>query len=99
MVISHSTIAAEALHCRVRNGNGCYFPAESPGKILKKYCIEKEQNCPNPEPENNGQDSRLISTGKLNTSLCVHIRPIKVVVFNLPLVPLARQGNLILEEA
>ena len=55
-------------------------------KFYKKYCIEKRQNLRVLRAINNGQDSRLISTGKLNTSLCVHIRPIKVVVFNLPLV-------------
>ena len=32
-----------------------------------------------------GQASRLISTGQLNTLLCLHLQPIEVVVFNLPL--------------
>ena len=105
VVVSHSTIAAEALHCRVRNGNGCYFLALSPGKNPRKKILHREKTeLTNSKPENNGQDARLISTGKLNTSLCVHIRPIKVVVFNLPLVPnlalrRAEKGNLILEEA
>jgi hypothetical protein len=31
-----------------------------------------------------GQVSRLISIGKLNTLLCLHLQPIEVVVFNLP---------------
>ena len=31
-----------------------------------------------------GQASRLISIGKLNTLLCLHLQPIEVVVFNLP---------------
>ena len=30
------------------------------------------------------QASRLISIGKLNTLLCLHLQPIEVVVFNLP---------------
>ncbi len=31
-----------------------------------------------------GQAARLISTGPLNTLLCLHARPIKVVVYNQP---------------
>ena len=45
------------------------------------------------------QATRLISTGQLKPSRALHLLPIKVVVFNLPLVRLATEGNLILEEA
>jgi hypothetical protein len=74
------------------------------GKKSQKVLHREKTELTNSESENNGQDARLISTGKLNTSLCVHTRPIKVVVFNLPLVPnpalrRAEKGNLILEEA
>ena len=47
----------------------------------------------------NDQAARQISTGQLNTLLCLHLQPINPVVFGVPLVPLARQGNLVLEEA
>ena len=48
----------------------------------------------------NDQASRLISTGQLNVSLRVHTQPIKVVVFNRPLVqPESWKGDLILGEA
>ena len=39
MANHHSTIAAKALHFRVRNGNGCYLLAMITGKI------RKERNC------------------------------------------------------
>ena len=45
-----------------------------------------------------GQDSRQISTGKLNFSRCLHLQPIKVVVYDQPLAPCG-EGDLILEEA
>ena len=45
-----------------------------------------------------GQASRPISTGKLNTLLCLHTRPINVVVYNGPLGDRS-QGYLILKEA
>ena len=45
-----------------------------------------------------GQASRPISTGKLNTLLCVHSRPINLVVFEGPSVSQValRKGDLIL---
>ena len=35
MAACHSTLAAEALHFRVRNGNGCYLLAMVTGKKVK----------------------------------------------------------------
>ena len=44
------------------------------------------------------QASRAISTGQLNISLCVHSRPINLVVFKGPLAS-EEEGDLILEGA
>ena len=43
--------------------------------------------------ENKGQASRLISSGKLNALRRLHIRPIEVVVFDLPSVLANQQGK------
>jgi hypothetical protein len=39
---SHSTIAAEALHFRVRYGNGCFFLALITGKIKREWPLVNE---------------------------------------------------------
>jgi len=46
-----------------------------------------------------GQTTRRISTGQLNALLRLHLRPIKVVVFNPPLVWPKPEGGLVLEMA
>jgi hypothetical protein len=38
----HSTLDAEALHCRVRNGNGCYLLAMITGKTVYRPKSEKD---------------------------------------------------------
>jgi len=42
------------------------------------------------------QASRLISTARLNTLLCLHLQPINLLVSKEPLVPIIREGYLIL---
>ena len=42
-----------------------------------------------------GQASRLISTGRLKPSPVLHLLPIDPVVFRVPSVPLAREGDLV----
>ena len=112
--IYRSTIAAKALNFRVRNGNGCYLLAMVTGKKgrdaprrshPKSNRIEGIQRRASKRDEGNkGQASRRISTGQLNSSPNLHIQPINLVVFEVPLVeiPALRRGSRgdpILEEA
>src|SRR3546814_5982385 len=84
-----STIGAGGLNFRVRNGNGC-----DPSAIATEICFQLERSHWVGDPAqaqllgnsiastNNFVDPspRPISTGRLNTLLCVHLRPIKVMV-------------------
>ena len=88
-------------------GTGVTSSLYSPGKTVsdrspflttrsprKRHHIEKEQApCFEFDQGNKGQASRLISTGQLNTLLRLHIRPIKVVVFDQPSVVPKNQGK------
>ena len=86
-VLRQSTIGAEGVHGRVRNGIGLgplartTRPAKSirermyeayPSTIVRRWTLNNESN----------QADRVISTGKLNTLLCLHTRPIDVVVYH-----------------
>ena len=84
-----STIGAEELNFRVRDGNGCcLFAIATEKSFMQTYGaiwnVELFLNylcqlfC--------GQASRLISTSKLNTLLCLHTWPINLVVFEESLV-------------
>ncbi len=65
-------------------GTGIAPPVLPPGNLLSKQ-------IPNiPKANINGQAARPISTGKLNTLLCLHIQPINLVVYQGPLVRLRR---------
>ncbi len=91
-----STIGAGGLNCRVRNGNGCF-----PAAMVTGF----ELSAPRPGRENSiASTSRLrrrvrssprpISTGRLNTLPCVHLRPINLVVYQGPY-PVDPVGDLI----
>lgn len=80
-----STIGAGGLNCRVRNGNGC-----DPAALATETCCQRVA----PRRRRPREDStastnvfvlnpspRPISTGRLNTLPCVHLRPINVVVW------------------
>ena len=89
-----STIGAEELNFRVRDGNGCCLFAIATEKAIIGFnkanaigaiwIVESvltylcQLFC--------GQASRLISTSKLNTLLCLHTWPINLVVFEESLV-------------
>ena len=76
-----STIGAEGLNFRVRDGNGCdpfAMATEKLDNYKNKYGLEKEEF-------NYGQAARPISNGKLKTLLPLHIRPINLVVSEGPL--------------
>ena len=101
-----STIGAGGLNFRVRNGNGC-----DPSAMATEICCQRAaawlgktqwrgslrnsiastNNFVYPSP-------RPISTGRLNTLLCLHLRPINVMVCHGPYL-VDPVGNLILERA
>ena len=96
-----STISAEKINGRVRNGIGFELlakttrPAENSflkqassyfsGCSLVSSCLFSQRNHPKSEmdmDDESNQVDRAISTGKLNTLLYLHTRPINVVVFD-----------------
>jgi hypothetical protein len=79
-----STIGAEELNFRVRDGNGCCLFAIATEKSVRNLeCrIGSRYLC----QLFCGQAARLISTSKLHTLLCLHTWPINLVVFEESLV-------------
>ena len=83
-----STIGAGGLNFRVRDGNGC-----DPTAMATEICCQERARSGHPEalePLKNSTAStnvivnpspRPISTGRLNTSPCLHLRPINVVIW------------------
>ena len=93
-----STIGAGRLNFRVRDGNGCDSAAMATGNLAQYQGIRRP--C-EPSIASTGIDvpsPRPISTGRLNTLLCLHLRPINVVVYHGPY-QVNPVGNLILERA
>ena len=97
-----STIGAGGLNFRVRNGNGC-----DPAAMATEICCQLgERRTRRSPPEDSiastniivNPSPRPISTGRLNTLPCLHLRPINVVVFHGPYL-VDPVGNLILERA
>src|SRR5690554_5249429 len=97
-----STIGAGGLNFRVRNGNGwnpsamateicCQVRGHRRWRSSLKNSIASTNVIVDPSP-------RPISTGRLNTLLCVHLRPINVMVCHGPYL-VDPVGNLILERA
>jgi hypothetical protein len=75
-----STIGAGGLNFRVREGNGCVSTAMATGNQLSTWMIHEDSRAStniilNPSP-------RPISTGRLNTLPCLHLRPINVMVLS-----------------
>ena len=88
-VLRRSTIGAKALNGRVRDGTGCFALAmvTKPGKVLPSksstlLCMLSIRESLAFTESN--QANRAISTGQLNMSPCLHLRPIDVVVFHGP---------------
>ena len=79
-----STLADEALHFRVRDGNGCFVLSMATGKTTEVSGWMHRLSGAVLLIEVITASLWAISIGQLNTLLCVHFRPIKVVVFNLP---------------
>jgi hypothetical protein len=90
--IPPSTIGAGGLNFRVRNGNGWDPSAMATEElVLLGNSIASTNMVVDPSP-------RPISTGRLNTLPCVHLRPINVMVCHGPYL-VDPVGNLILERA
>ena len=85
---SRSTLADEALHFRVRNGNGCYLLSMATGEKGVAIAVSGKRSETNPVScfcnEVITASLWAISIGRLSALLRVHPQPIKVVVFNLP---------------
>jgi len=97
-----STIGAGGLNFRVRDGNGC-----DPSAMATEICCQTQVGATKRRlPEDSiastnitGNPSpRPISTGRLHTLPCFHLRPINVVVYHGPY-QVDPVGNLILERA
>ena len=94
-----TTMGAAVFHFCVRNGNRWYRGAvaarqkgcnlEPSEIIVLNWPLERHWQGPQPaasrcSPGLCGQDIRIISAGKLHPSRGFHIRPINVVVSNVP---------------
>ena len=77
--LPRSTIGAEELNFRVRNGNGCGLLAIVTGKLKKEKYREAISKAL--KRKRYGQASRPISTSLLNALLHLHIWPINLVVY------------------
>ena len=97
---ARSTIGAEGLNFRVRDGNGCLPLATVTRKTVKNLNIDGQRNlaplCVSGKFY--GQAERAISSGELNPLPDLHIRPINLVVFQGPSYPRGL-GDLILGRA
>ena len=78
-----STIGAEGLNFRVRDGNG-WDPHARITQNLDDMNIDGRHKTLYVYSKFYGQAERAISNGKLNVLLRFHIRPINVVVFHGP---------------
>jgi hypothetical protein len=82
-----STIGAEELNFRVRNGTGCFPFAITAETLLRCHRPEGLLATVSREPHSGreikwsrSQATRPISTGQLHTLPCFHLRPINPVV-------------------
>ena len=94
-----STLADEALHFRVRDGNGCFVLSMATGKAIERFW---DATCPEGGfaicAKCVTASLWAISIGWLSALLRLHRRPIKVVVFHPPSLPCGR-GDLVFGEA
>src|SRR5690606_32090963 len=74
-----STIGAGGLNFRVRNGNGCLTAAITTETSALRRVYDPRELHSEHEHLRSEPSPRPISTGRLNTLQCVHLRPINVV--------------------
>ena len=77
-----STISSRGLNFRVRDGNGCDPSDRATGKLELNRKSRTRKMALLALSKFYGQANGLISTGQLNTLLCLHTQPIYVVVFH-----------------
>ena len=74
-----STIGAGGLNFRVRNGTGC-LPSAMATETMASARASGHPDELDSERERSKSSPRPISTGRLNTLPCLHLRPINLVV-------------------
>ena len=74
-----STIGAGGLNFRVRNGTGC-LPSAMATETVRVREPSGHPDELDSERERSKSSPRPISTGRLNTLPCLHLRPIDLVV-------------------
>ena len=97
-----STIGDEAFHGRVRDGNVWVWepPLHGHQESHRVRCgVQCTDGSVSELKQQYGQASRLISTGRLNTSPCLYLRPIEQMVCLFPSGPSRGRGCLILRRA
>src|SRR5215208_7281189 len=83
---SPSTIGASGLNFSVRNGKRC-FPAAMTAQVVRLVGLRSKRAHPQNSIATEACSKsrpRAISTGPLNTLLCLHVQPIDVVVSHGP---------------
>lgn len=87
-----STIGSRGLDFRVRNGNG-YDPSDKSPAFWARFCSQLRtyssrricigmQNKENvSDTQNSAPETGHISTSRLNTLLCVHLKPINLIIY------------------
>ena len=102
-----STIGAEGLNFRVRNGTGCFPFAITAETLLRCHrpsrgpamaTVSREPHSGREIKWSRSQATRPISTGQLHTLPCFHLRPINPVVYWGPYL-VNPEGDLILRRA
>ncbi len=83
---------------RVRNGNGCLPTAIATARNSRSTSLTRSTPSRRKERARVTPSPRPISTGRLNTLLCLHLRPINVIVSHGPY-QVNPVGNLILKRA
>ena len=101
-----STIGEEAFHGRVRftvvfgmGTCGSRLSMATRKAIVCDACVQCTDGSVSELKQQYGQASRLISTGRLNTSPCLYLRPIEQMVCLFPSGPSRGRGCLILRRA
>ena len=90
--LPRSTIGAEELNFRVRNGTGCFPFAIAAGNSIELYSLSTRPQLGSYTVDANPRSlgvhevrvvssPRPVSTGQLSTSRCLHFRPINPVVW------------------
>ena len=88
--LPRSTIGAEELNFRVRNGTGCFPFAMAAGNSMEIYGLSGRSSRATQWTRSRlaamqvvraGSSPRPVSTGQLSTSRCLHFRPINPVVW------------------